>query len=125
MATKYARERYVFEASFASDYSRPYVKDEFSDTHSADDEIAYLTVDAETTGTTVNTSQMTTANAVAVINDDTSNYVAVTWVNNGTSNSQRLLAGEWLRVTGITVASNLTLTANTAACPCRVLVIST
>lgn len=125
MTAKYTRERYIFESSFASDYSRPFLKDSFEDSTTTDDETPYFAIDAETTGTTVTTSQMTTVSAVSVKNDDTTNYVAVTWVNNGTSNSQRLLAGEWMRITGITVASNVTLTANTAACACRVFVVAT
>lgn len=83
------------------------------------------TVSAATTGTTVELGTYSSVLGFRVKNTDATNYVAVTWTNNGTANSQRLIAGQEMFVPGCTVANDIVLTANTAACVCEVQIVGT
>ena len=95
------------------------------------DEYMHLEIEADTGGTTVTTSTLASATMVMVKNNDTTNYVTATFKSagnggaGGTNNIIRIAAGGFIAVTDFTVAGNLALAANSAACECEVFIIGT
>ena len=92
------------------------------------DEYMHLEIQADTGGTTVTTSTLSSATMVMVKNNDTTNYVTATFRsagNSSTNNIIRIAAGGFIAVTDFTVANNLALAANSAACECEVFIIGT
>lgn len=77
-----------------------------------------------TGGTTFSMADFTTVVQFAVWNEDTTNYVTVTWTSAGASNSQKVPAGQCLLAPQADIA-NVVLTANTAACKCSLIVFGT
>jgi hypothetical protein len=86
-------------------------------------------VSAATGGTTIDLGMYTTVNNIIVKNKDTTNYVEATFrTTGGAANNQvlRATAGALLMTgSAITVASDLVLTANTAAVMCEVCIFGT
>lgn len=83
-------------------------------------------VAAATGGTTITTSSYNSVALVAAQNLDDTNYVTAVYRTaggGGTDQTHRILANRLLLVTDFTLASNLTLTANTAACSTRYFII--
>ena len=84
---------------------------------------------AATTGTTIALGAYTTVTQIVIKNKDASNYVEATFrTTGGAANNQvlRIPAGGFVACgSAITVASDLVLTANTAAVPCDVLIVGT
>ena len=122
MATHYLRARCLLELSDTSDYAgartpvRPIVM-ELTPTCV----IPGQEVSAKTTGTTIELSDFTTPTTMVVIeNRDAANYVTLAYTDNGTANSVKIPAGDWVKVCTATVSADLVLTANTAACACTV-----
>lgn len=82
-------------------------------------------VSAATGGTTVDLGHYTSVKNIIVLNKDTTNRVDGTFrTTGGSSNNQVLSAdargGMFMTGSRITVASDLVLTADTAACKCQV-----
>lgn len=86
-------------------------------------------VSAATGGTTVDLGMYTTINNIIVKNKDTTNRVDGTFrTTGGSSNNQVLSApagGIFATGSRVTVANDLVLTADTAACVCEVLISGT
>ncbi|MAH48944.1 hypothetical protein CMI37_24160 [Candidatus Pacearchaeota archaeon] len=92
------------------------------------DEYFHMEVEADTGGTTVTTSLLSSAVLLIVKNNDGTNYVTATLRsagNGSTDNLLRIAAGGFLATTDFTVANNLVLTANSAACECEVFLVGT
>ena len=93
------------------------------------DEYFHIEVQADTSaGTTVTTSILSSASLLVVKNNDATNYVTATFDsagNGSTDNIVRIAAKGFLAVTDFTVAQNLKLVANSAACECEVFVVGT
>lgn len=117
----YAKLLVQLEASDYSDYANPDAARH--ETTLTPDEWS-LGRRVETTGTsatTVATSLFTSLSCVVIKNEDSTNYVTVTWTSADTAtNTMRLPAGAVTVLYDVTAASNFTLTANTAAVVCRV-----
>lgn len=84
---------------------------------------------AISSGTAIDLGSYTTVNNVIVKNKDTTNYVSATFrTTGGGSNDQvlRIPAGGFVALgSALTIASDVTLTANTAPCACEVLISGT
>lgn len=116
--------------SDSSGYVPADVKSDFADYEpgSATYKGGSLTVSAATGGTTVDLGSfgLTTILNVIVKNNDGTNYVAAAATTPTGSATLRCTAGNFVAFGGtLTVASDLVLTANTAACQCEVFVIGT
>lgn len=129
MTTRYTRNRLAFVSSLASDYSRPKVQDQWEMTFSTLDEILSQTVECATgVALTITTSHLTNVPWFAVYNESSANYVTVAWTNNAIANQQQVAFGGMMYVGGssttpvLTVASNITLTANTTDAICRIFI---
>lgn len=77
MSTRYIRTRYNLVSSLATDYSRPFIDEEWEKTFSLE-ETPFIPIEAATTGTTVTLSDLSSCSLVAVYNEDSTNYVLVT-----------------------------------------------
>jgi hypothetical protein len=111
-----------------SDYSDPEVITNWDPFELTPDEVLTMKVDAETGGTTVETGMFTTITFVAVKNLDTTNFVDATFRTTGngaTSNIVEIDPGGFLMVSDLTPANDLTLTADTATCICKVFIAGT
>lgn len=116
MATKYARLRIGLEVSTASDYSRA-VEHGITVTATPDEYRIKDVIDVATSAQTYTLSYLVSLTDLLIKNNDTTNYVTVTWRSAGNSsvdNIVRLAAGKSMLLNDVTVASNLTLTADTA-----------
>ena len=86
-------------------------------------------ISAATGGTTVELGMYTTVTQIIVKNKDTANYVEATFrTTGGAANNQvlRVPAGSFCASgSAVTVASDLVLTANTAAVACEVCIVGT
>tara|TARA_R100001594_G_scaffold143022_1_gene190568 strand:+ start:1370 stop:1756 length:387 start_codon:yes stop_codon:yes gene_type:complete len=115
--------------SKSSDYSSP--KADFNPAIYAltPDEYFHCEIQADTSaGTTLTTSILSSATLLVVKNNDTSNYVTATFDCAGmgsTDTSIRIHAGGVFATTDFTVAQNLKLVANSAACECEVFIVGT
>lgn len=90
MSTRYIRTRYNLVASLATDYSRPFIDEEWERTFSLE-ETPFIPIEAATGGTTVALSDLGSCSLIAIYNEDATNYVGV----------------EWYHLRGSQVASNL------------------
>ena len=115
--------------SKSSDYSSP--KADFNPAIYAltPDEYFHCEIQADTSaGTTITTSILASATLLVVKNNDASNYVTATFDSAGNSsvdNIIRIAAGGILATTDFTVAQNLKLVANSAACECEIFIVGT
>ena len=112
-----------------SDYSSPKVKMAPAAFTLTPDEYFHVEVEADTSGgTTITTSILNSATLLVVKNNDATNYVTATFdsAGNGSQdNLVRIAAGGVLATTDFTVAQNLKLVANSAACECEVFIVGT
>ena len=112
-----------------SDYSSP--KSDFNPANYevTPDEYFHCEIQADTSGgTTITTSILASATLLVVKNNDTTNYVTATFDSAGNSsvdNLIRIAPGGILATTDFTVAQNLKLVANSAACECEVFIAGT
>lgn len=112
-----------------SDYSSP--KSDFNPANYevTPDEYFHCEIQADTSGgTTITTSILASATLLVVKNNDTTNYVTATFDSAGNSsvdNLIRIAPGGILATTDFTVAQNLKLVANSAACECEVFIVGT
>jgi len=113
----YARKRWVLEVSSASDYSRP-VTSAGEYTSTPDEFRVNDVIEVATAGQTYTLSHLSSVEQVRVTNLDSTNYLDVTFrsaANGATDNKVRIAATKTWDCPDVTVANNLTLTANTAA----------
>ena len=115
-----------------SDYSSP--KSDFNPANYevTPDEYFHCEIQADTSGgTTITTSILASATLLVVKNNDTTNYVTATYRQapyNGSAildTVSRIAPGGILATTDFTVAQNLKLVANSAACECEVFIVGT
>ena len=112
-----------------SDYSSP--KSDFNPANYevTPDEYFHCEIQADTSGgTTITTSILASATLLVVKNNDTTNYVTATFDSAGNSsvdNLIRIAPGGILATTDFTVAQNLKLVANSAACECEIFIVGT
>lgn len=128
----YAKLRVGLTYSENSDYSTPRLNaflDPFTSTT-----VTHYETQLRTVGTSAETIELggfTAIQAIVVKNKDTTNYVDVVWTYTDgaaadTTNKTRVVAGGLLVICGTAkVASDMTLTANTAACDCEILILGT
>jgi len=115
--------------SKSSDFSAP--KADFNPTNYEfrPDEYYHCEIQADTSaGTTLTTSILGSATLLVVKNNDATNYVTATFDCAGmgsTDTSIRIHAGGVFTTTDFTVAQNLKLVANSAACQCEVFIVGT
>lgn len=119
----YLRIRTLVEFSEHSDYHRAQLST--LEATGTPDEWEFQKVDAAVAGTTVELGNYTTVTHIVVENTDDTNYVTATHVFNALSVAARVSANSHIIIYGPTVASDLVLTANTAACTCRVWIAGT
>jgi len=124
----YAKIEIKFTYSKNSDYSDPEQEITFAEFETTPDEYEVKVVEADTGGTTVELGNFATIEAIIVQNLDPTNYVDATWRTTGGSTNDQVIqvsAGDSLVLPcdDITIASDLVLTANSAACRCRVAII--
>ncbi len=114
----YARLRLSLEVSDASDYSRPKTHG-IQVTATPDEARVMDVIEIATAGQSYPLSHLSSASDVIIYNADSTNYmtVAYTSVGNSGTNTIKIPAGKVAVIPGgdITVASTVTLTANTAA----------
>ena len=93
------------------------------------DEYFHAEIQADTSaGTTITTSILSSSTLLMVKNNDATNYVTATFDsagNGSTDNVVRIAAGGFLVTTDFTVAQNLKLVANSAACECEIFIVGT
>jgi hypothetical protein len=84
-------------------------------------EFAFYQTQVLTGGTTIECGTFSTITQILVRNKDATNYVLAAWTSNAVANQQRIGPGQTLVIpTLATVANDLVLTANTAACLCEI-----
>lgn len=79
-------------------------------------------------GVDLGVAAVTTVSLIAIHNSDQTNYVTATFFsvgNGGNGNGIRIQPGKLLVFGDISAATDVTLTANSAACPCNVWVFGT
>lgn len=81
MATRYVRNRLQLAGSLASDYSRPFTQETWEVTHSTLNETEYQVVEAPASGgaLTKTLSQYGTISFMGLYNEDTTNFLEVTF----------------------------------------------
>ena len=96
------------------------------------DEYFHCEIQADTSaGTTITTSILASATLLVVKNNDDNNYVTATYRQASYSPSaimdtvSRIAPGGILATTDFTVAQNLKLVANSAACECEIFIVGT
>jgi hypothetical protein len=127
--TDYAKLEVSGAYSKNSDYSSPKVKLALGNFNLTPDEYIHAELQADTSaGTTLTTSILNSATLLVVKNNDATNYVTATFDCAGmgsTDTSIRIHAGGIFVTTDFTVAQNLKLVANSAACECEVFIVGT
>ena len=112
-----------------ADYSSPKVEIAPDNYTVTPDEYIHAEIQADTSGgTTITTSILASATLLVVKNNDTTNYVTATFDSAGNSsvdNLIRIAPGGILATTDFTVAQNLKLIANSAACECEIFIVGT
>lgn len=81
-----------------------------------------------TGGETIDLSEFTAIDECYIENQDATNYVTAvyrTTADTSNNNTQRILKGQWIKIALVHPATDLLLTANTAACICTVICIGT
>lgn len=78
-----------------------------------------------TGGTTIKYTNFSTIEELFIENQDSTNYVTVTYVTDAIAGSQsiRVKAGQWVKLALVDDATDVVVTANTAACICRLIAI--
>jgi hypothetical protein len=116
----YARIRVSVVHSPNSDYSDPDVN-VVHETTLSPTEWAHIQTQVLTGGTTVELGSFTTVSYIVVHNADGTNFVSAAWTANAVANVQRIGPGQTLLIPKeATVANDLVLTADTAACDCEI-----
>ena len=127
--TDYAKLEITSVYSKNSDYSSPKVDSSPASYAVTPDEYIHCEIQADTGGgTTITTSILASATLLVVKNNDPTNYVTATFDSAGNSsvdNIIRIAAGGLLVTTDFTVAQNLKLAANSAACECEIFIVGT
>jgi hypothetical protein len=119
----YGKVRASLVVSTASDYSDPYLETNFADFTFTPTEVFKVKVSAATTGTTIDLSTFTTVSLIMIKNLDTTNYVDMTKNYSSVNGVSRIAAkGILIEQSPGTIANDLVLTANTAACLCEVII---
>lgn len=114
-----------------SDYSDGVLSRSFTKTSTTPTKVQQYLVSAALVGdggTTLDLSSFATVQALVLKNKDATNFVTATYRSSAgaaTDQKQKLLAGQYVVLTDITIASDLLLVADTAALDCEVLVIGT
>lgn len=122
----YARSRLTAIHSASSDYSSPTTSISYEATSAVVTKTWTTRVQATTGGVTLDLANFTTVYEVIVKNLDTTNYVDVGWTYASATSKAKVPPGEWMRIpTPVTIANDLTLTANTASCYCEVTITAT
>lgn len=118
----YAKVKLEVTYSSNSDYSDPDFKTVWPDFELTPDEGEVSVVEALTSGTTLTTStKYSSLTNFAVVNLDKTNYVTITWTDNGSNaNTQRVPAKSFLLIPDINAATNPVITANSATVRCKV-----
>lgn len=121
----YARFRLLTEISEATDYSNSYIQKELTDTFGPA-EVRYQKIETDTGGTTLTISNFAAINAFWVYNTDSTNFVTLVYDSAGSaSNEVKLSAGEFFYTSDVNRGTNPSLTADTAACECIVVLVGT
>jgi hypothetical protein len=118
----YLRIRTSLDLSEHSDYHAPVssLEMEYNTTASKTDT---QMCDAELAGTTVELGNFTTVTAVVVTNLDDTNFVTVEHTYDGATATVYLPPDGHTVIYNPTVAADITLTADTAICSCRVWIV--
>ena len=126
--TDYAKLTLVGTYSKAATYTPAKVHMEPDAYALTPDEYMHVEVQADTGDTVLNTSHLASVTTLVIKNNDTTNYVKAKWRSaeyDGSAvkdNQLRIAPGGFLVTTDFTTANSLTLTANSAACECEVLI---
>ena len=127
--TDYSKIKVEALYSKNADYSSPKVDLSPAIYSVTPDEYIHCEIQADTGGgTTITTSILASATLLVVKNNDPTNYVTATFDsagNSSTDNLIRIAAGGLLVTTDFTVAQNLKLIANSAACECEIFIVGT
>lgn len=119
----YSKTTVHFKSSDSSDYSDPLTFGYYEKERTTPVETQRFRVTASTSNTTITTSTWTTIHYVLVKNLDSTNYVKVTWDSaDQASCDQRVLAGDWLKITDVTASANIVIDADTADVVCEVVI---
>lgn len=117
----FARVRVGFEVSEASDYSAPYEDFSITDAITPDEVSNQTKVECDTGGTTVDITNFASIDYLVVYNRDATNFVTLLYDSAGsTANSVKITAGKFAVIPDVSRATDLTLTANTAAVICQI-----
>lgn len=125
--TYYTQAVLQFVTSENSDYTSPAMYNTpFSYTTTAPAQFVTYTKACTTSGTTIELSNFASVLGVVVRNKDTANYVDVAWTYSATASKAKVPAGAWMFIpTPVTIANDLTITANTATVDCDLIIIGT
>ena len=122
----YAKLEARFVHSANSSYSDALVDRQLTEYAITPDEVLHLPkVEAATAGTTITTSFLASATMLAIKNLDTTNYVTAVLTNTSGSVSIVIHAKSIFATSDFVPASNIVLTANTAACLCELILCGT
>jgi len=127
--TDYAKVSARFLYSKNSDYSEPTIDTNnlTSPTALTPDEWEYREIQADTGGNTVDLGHFASVTAICVWNLDATNFVDVQFSSDTDANTVKVNALGFIALSNIdvTVADDLILTADTAACECLVAICGT
>ena len=117
--------RFVYSKN--SDYSDPNVDTKSILTALTPDEWEYREIQVDTGGNTIDLGHFATITGLHVVNLDDTNFVTAAYSSASTTCSNKISAlGQILLANvDITVADDLVLTADTAACECLVAIVGT
>lgn len=121
--TDYAKIQVSVIYSPNSDYSSPIVNRVFESEYTPSECVGPIRVSAATGGTTVDLGTLTTPTWALVHNRDATNTVAVAYTSADGAQVDVLQPGDMNVYTDVVAASDIVLTADTAACVCDVIVI--
>lgn len=124
----YAKLRVGLTYSENSDYSNPIVDDLSTYAPTTATKVINEKLSAGTSGQAWTAAEMTACLGLTVVNTDGTNYVTVTYktiAGSATTQTQKLVAGAFFHVADWDPSTTVTLTANTAACICKLRAIGT
>lgn len=124
----YFKVRTIATFSENSDYSDPEFATNFVDYEITPDEAQVIKIEADTGGTTIETGTYTDLTYVEVVNLDETNYVDVVVTTDSKSGSITVRCpknGGRAVICDVNPANDIALTANTAACLCKVVIAGT
>jgi len=118
--TDYLKAELKLTHSENSDYTSPEWQSNWDDYEPTPDEVRTMKLEVDTSAVALDITDFSTCSLMAIKNTDAANFVDVTWDDTGgNSNTQRIPAGGLLVVSGVDPSVNPTLTADTAACVCK------